>query len=54
MTAPKRIRTGRNLGNTRVRGTSNFEREFYDSWKTDYVDPALRDMVKKKKKERNA
>ena len=54
MTAPKRIKTGKNQGKNQVRGVSNYTKEFYDSWKTDYVDPAMKDMVKKKTKTRNA
>ena len=54
MAAPKRIKTGKNQGKTQVRGTSNRYREFYDSWNTDYVQPALKDMVKKKTKKKNA
>tara|TARA_R100000773_G_C4137422_1_gene65473 strand:+ start:383 stop:547 length:165 start_codon:yes stop_codon:yes gene_type:complete len=54
MTAPKRIKTGKNQGKSQVRGTSNYQREFYESWNTDYVQPALKDMVKKKSKKRNA
>ena len=50
MTAPKRIKTGKNQGKTQVRGPSNRYKEFYESWKTDYVGPAKQDMVKKKKK----
>ena len=29
---------------------SNLEREFRESWNVDFIQPALRDMVKKKKK----
>ena len=54
MTAPKRIKTGKNQGKKQVRGTSNLQREFMESWNTDYVQPAMQDMVKKKSKKRNA
>jgi len=50
MTAPKKLKTGKNQGKTQVRGPSNRYKEFYESWKTDYVGPAMQDMVKKKKK----
>ena len=54
MTAPKRIKTGKIQGKKQVRGVSNYTKEFYDSWNTDYVQPALKDMVKKKTKKRTA
>ena len=54
MTAPKRIRTGKIQGKKQVRGMSNLEREFRESWNTDFIQPALKDMVKKKSKKRNA
>ena len=50
MTAPKRLKTGRNQRKTQVKGPSNTYKEFYESWNTDYVQPAMQDMVKKKKK----
>ena len=50
MTAPKRLKTGKNQGKTQVKGPSNRYKEFYESWNTDYVQPAMQDMVKKKKK----
>ena len=54
MTAPKNLKTGKNQGKTQVRGPSNRYKEFYESWNTDYAQPALKDMVKKKTKKRNA
>ena len=54
MAAPKKIKTGKNQGKNQVRGPSNRYKEFYESWKTDYVGPAMQDMVKKKTKKRNA
>ena len=53
MTAPKRITTGKNQGKKQVRGMSNLQSEFMESWKTDYVQPAIQDMVKKKKKKKS-
>ena len=52
MAAPRKIKTGKNQGKTQVRGVSNYTKEFYDSWNTDYVQPAMQDMVKKKTKKR--
>tara|TARA_B100000927_G_scaffold290487_1_gene289476 strand:- start:1732 stop:1896 length:165 start_codon:yes stop_codon:yes gene_type:complete len=54
MTAPKRIKAGKNARKSQVKGPSNRYREFYESWNTDYVQPALQDMVKKKTKKKNA
>ena len=52
MPAPKKLKTGKNQGKTQVRGPSNRYKEFYESWNTDYVQPAMQDMVKKKTKKR--
>ena len=51
MPAPKRIKT-RTRPKSQVKGISNLEREFRESWNTDYVQPALQDMVKKKSKKK--
>ena len=52
--ALKRIKTGKNQGKNQVRGVSNLQKEFNQSWKTDYIEPALKDMVKRKSNKRNA